>query len=45
MDRLPELCPRAPDSSVLSAAGRDRVWDIAASTATRLGYRRERLES
>ena len=36
--RLPDISPRPPDASLLSAAERNRIWEITAQTAGSLGY-------
>lgn len=36
--RLPDISPRPPGASLLSAAERDRIWEITAQTAGSFGY-------
>jgi len=42
---LPDISPRPQAASLLSAAERDRIWEITEQTAGSLGYGRERLAS
>lgn len=45
LTRLPDISPRPPDASLLSAAERNRVWEITAQTAVSLGYEWEPVVS